>query len=469
MTARRMRLFAFDFLGPAHLSAGTWRHKDDRGHRYTDVRYWTGYARLLEEARFDGIFFADNVGYHDVYEGSVAAALADAAQIPANDPLLVISAMASVTTGLGFGVTASTAYDHPYSLARRFSTLDHLTGGRIGWNVVTSYSESAARNHGVARQMRHDQRYERAAEYLEVVYKLWEGSWEDGAVVRDRNRCVWVDPARVHEIGHHGEYFTVPGIALCEPSPQRTPVIFQAGGSPKGQRLAAEHAEAVFTNSVSMAALKRQVDTLRVIAANRGRDPRSLKVLHMLNVVCAPTDEAAHAKHEEYRRLVSTAGAMARYSGWSGLDMSQFDLDVPLGHVETNGGQTMIDMFSTMEPDREWTPRDVAAFIGIGGTGPTVVGSPATVADELIRWMEVTGVDGFNVGHAVKYQDIADFIDLVVPELQRRGVMWTEYDGTTLREKLYGPGVVRLRDDHPGHGFARPRADAPLPAQNANR
>jgi long-chain alkane monooxygenase len=453
-----MRLLAFDFQGPAHLSAGLWRHGQDRGARYTDLRYWTDYARMLEQAGFDGIFFADNVGYHDVYEGSAEAALADGAQIPANDPFLVVSAMASVTENLGFGLTGSTSYEHPYALARRFTTLDHLTGGRVGWNLVTSYADSAARNLGTGQQVPHDERYDMAAEYLEVCYKLWESSWEDHAVVCDPSSGVYADPARVHDIGHQGRYFNVPGFFLCEPSPQRTPVIFQAGGSSKGQALAAASAEAVFVNATSRAGLKRQVDTLRRLAAEAGRDPESVKVLQMLNVVCAPTDEAAHAKYESYRKLVSFSGAMARYSGWTGLDMSQFDPDVPFKQVKANAGQTMVDLFSKMDPDKEWTPRDIADFIGIGGTGPTIVGSPTTVADELTAWMDETGIDGYNLAHAVKYQDIADFIELVVPELQRRGAMWSEYAGSTLREKLYGAGQVRLRHDHPGHQFARTSA-----------
>jgi long-chain alkane monooxygenase len=453
MTSRRMRLLAFDFHGPAHLSAGLWRHEQDQGHRYTDLKYWTDYAKLLEEARFDGIFFADNVGYHDVYKGNADAALADAAQIPANDPLLAVSGMAAVTENLCFGVTGSTSYEHPYALARRFSTLDHLTKGRVGWNLVTSYSDSAARNLGTGSQVPHDERYDMAAEYLEVCYKLWEGSWENDAVVRDRDRGVYVDPNRVHDINHEGRYFTVPGFHLCEPSPQRTPVIFQAGGSSKGLRLAASSAEAVFVNAISTSALRRQVDTLSGLAVEAGRDPENVKVLQMINVVCAPTDEAAHAKMESYRKLVSFSGAMARYSGWTGLDFSQFDPDVPFKHVKTNAGQTMVDLFSKMDPDKEWTPRDIAEFVGIGGTGPTIVGSPTTVADELTRWMEETGIAGFNLAHAVKGQDIADFIELVVPELQRRGTMWSEYEGSTMREKLYGPGAVRLRQDHPGRRF----------------
>ena len=205
----RMRLLAFDFQGPAHLSAGLWRHPQDQGHRYKDLQYWTDYAKLLEQAKFDGIFFADNVGYHDIYQGNADAALADAAQIPSNDPLLLVAGMAAVTENLCFGVTGSTSYEHPYALARKYATLDHLTNGRIGWNLVTSYSDSAARNLGTGQQVPHDERYDVAAEYLEVCYKLWEGSWEDNAVVIDRETGVYVDPSRVHNINHQGKYFTV--------------------------------------------------------------------------------------------------------------------------------------------------------------------------------------------------------------------------------------------------------------------
>ncbi|MCA1189707.1 LLM class flavin-dependent oxidoreductase [Saccharopolyspora sp. 6V] len=462
MMSRRIRLFAFDFQGPAHLSAGLWRHPEDQGSRYKDVRYWTEYAKMLEDARFDGVFFADNAGYHDIYEGSAAGALADAAQLPANDPSLVISAMAAATEHLGFGLTGSTTYEHPYALARKFATLDHLTDGRIGWNLVTSYAGSAARNLGNGLLTPHDERYDVAAEHLEVCYKLWEDSWEDGAVVRDAERGMWADPSRVHDIDHRGKYFTVPGFALCEPSPQRTPVLFQAGGSSKGRALAAAHAEGVFVNSLSKTSLRRQVDALRAEAAAFGRDPRSLRVLQMLNVVVAPTDEQAHAKHEEYRKLVSYAGAMARYSGWTALDMSRFDPDVPLRHVKTDAGQTMVDLFSKLDPDKEWTPRDIAEFIGIGGSGPTIVGSPQTVADELQSWIDEADIDGFNLGHAVKYRDIADFAELVVPELQRREVMWTEYEGRTLREKLHGPGTVRLPADHPARKTGRTQLAAAI-------
>ncbi|MGW5745347.1 LLM class flavin-dependent oxidoreductase [Amycolatopsis sp. NPDC003861] len=452
---KQMKVFAFDFSGPAHLSAGLWRHPRDRSAQYKDIHAWMAYAKKLEDACFDGMFFADNDGYHEKYQDSVDGALRDAAQFPANDPAYLVPALAAATKHLGFGITTSTAYTPPYAVARKFATLDHLTGGRVGWNVVTSYSDSAARNLGNGTQLAHDARYDRAGEFIDVALKLWEGSWDNDAVVRDTESGTYVDPSRVHEVKHHGEHFTVDGIFVCEPSPQRTPVIFQAGGSPKGVALAAATAEAVFMNSMSKPGLKKQVDTLRAKAAEAGRDPEHIAVLQMVTVISAPTDEEAWRKYQEYLGLVSYDGAMARYSGWTGLDMAQFDPDRPLEDVKTNAGQTMIDVFTKLDPGKKWTPRDIAREIGIGGTSPVIVGSPRTVADELVSWLDETGVDGFNIAHAAKFADIEDFAQYVVPELQARGVMRTSYEGTTLRENLFGAGQPRLAADHPGTAYGR--------------
>ncbi|MFJ4171763.1 LLM class flavin-dependent oxidoreductase [Paenarthrobacter sp. NPDC089714] len=451
--AKQMKVFAFDFNGPAHLSAGLWRHPNDGGAQYTDINRWVEYAQLLEKAGFDGMFFADNNGYHDKYRGNVDGALRDAAQIPANDPAYLIPAMAAGTKHLGFGITSSTAYDHPYALARKFSTLDHVTRGRIGWNVVTSYSDSAARNLGTGTQTAHDDRYEIAEEFIDVALKLWEGSWDDDAVVRDKEARTYVDPARVHEIGHEGKHFTVPGIFLCEPSPQRTPVIFQAGGSPRGVALAAQTAEAVFMNSATKAGLKKQIDALRANAVEFGRDPSHIAVLQMVTVISAPTDEEAQAKYQDYLQYVDYDGAMARYSGWTGMDMAQFNPDQPFEDVETNAGQTMVNFFTKIDPQKRWTPRDIADYNGIGGTSPVIVGGPETVAAELQSWIDETGADGFNISHAVKFHDIEDFVRYVVPELQARGLMRTSYDGDTLRETLFGAGQSKLASDHPGAAY----------------
>jgi len=451
-----MKLFAFNFNGPAHLSSGLWRHPLDRGHEYKSLSYWIEYAKMLENACFDGIFFADNVGYHDLYQGSVAGALKDAAQIPANDPAYLIPAMAAVTKHLGFGITSSTAYDHPYQTARKFATLDHLTGGRIGWNVVTSYAASAARNIGNGAELPgHAERYARAEEFIEVMLKLLEGSWEDGSAVVDKARGVYIDPNLVHEINHQGTYFTVPGIFLCEPSPQRTPVIFQAGGSPQGVAMAAASAEAVFLNSVSKAGLKKQVDTLHEKAKALGRNPAHVATVQLLTVIVAATDAEAQERYQHYQNLVDYEGAMARYSGWAGLDMSTFDPDVPFKHVQTKAGQLMVDMFSKMDPDKEWTPRDIAHYLGVGGTGPVIVGGPGKVAEELQSWVEDTGISGFNLAHGVEFEDMKNFVQHAVPELQNRGLMRTGYDGSTLRESLFGQGMARLPADHPGAAYRR--------------
>lgn len=213
----RIYLNAFDMACVGHQSPGLWRHPDDQGHRYKSLGYWTDLAKTLEAGGFDLLFLADVLGAYDVYGGSRDAAVADAAQFPVNDPTLAVSAMAAVTETLGFGLTLSLTYEQPYALARRLTTLDHLTEGRVAWNIVTSYLDSAARNLGLDAQIPHDQRYDIAEEYLQVCYKLWEGSWESGAVVRDRGRGVFTDPAKVHDIEHHGQYFTVPGPFLCEP------------------------------------------------------------------------------------------------------------------------------------------------------------------------------------------------------------------------------------------------------------
>src|SRR5256885_11071317 len=220
------------------------------------------------------------LGVYDVYRGSADAAIANAVQVPVNDPLLLIPAMAYVTRNLGFGVTCAVSYEHPYTLARRFSTLDHLTGGRIGWNVVTGYLNSAAKGIGLARQPEHDTRYEIAEEYMQIVYQLWEGSWEDGAVLRDRARRVFARPDKVHRIRHDGTYFQIEAIHLCEPSPQRTPLIYQAGASSRGRQFAATHAECVFINGPSKQVIAPIVADIRRRAAAAGRNPAEILIFH---------------------------------------------------------------------------------------------------------------------------------------------------------------------------------------------
>ena len=447
--SKQIRLNAFSMNSVGHISPGLWRHPRDRSVDYKSLAHWTELARTLEAARFDALFLADVIGVYDVIHGSRDLALRTAAQTPINDPFLLVPAMAAVTQHLGFGITGSATYEHPYTFARRISTLDHLTNGRIAWNVVTSYLDSGARAVGRPALREHDERYDFADEYLDVCYKLWEGSWEDDAVKADRDLGLYADPAKVHDIRHHGRHFDVDGIHLAEPSPQRTPVIFQAGGSTRGRRFSARHAEAIFAGAPSKLILRNIVDSIRASAVEQGRRADDLLIFNMHTVVVAETDDEAKRKYDEYRSYIDPRGALALMSGWSGIDFGKYQLDEPLKYVRTNAGQSFVEVFSSSDPAREWTVRQLAEWVGIGGRGPITVGSAATVADELLSWIDETGADGFNLGSIVMPETFVDVATYLIPELQRRGVYPKAYADGTLREKLFARGA-RLFAGHPG-------------------
>jgi len=451
-----MLLNAFEMMVPVHQSPGLWRHPDSGAHRFQSLDYWTDLARRLEDGGFHGLFFADVPGQYDVYGGNADEAVRGGVQFPLLDPMLAVSAMAAATERIGFGVTASVTYELPYLLARKFATLDHFTGGRVAWNIVTSYQESAARNLGLAGQIPHDARYDRADEFMDVMYKLWEGSFEDGAVRADAAANVYVDPARVHGIGHQGEHFSIPGPALAGPGPQRTPLLFQAGASARGQAFAVEHAEAIFFSGSNPAIVRGWVDGVRAQLAARGRAADAVKVFAMATVIVAETDEAAAAKLEDYRGYVDLEAALALFGGWTGVDLSGADPDSPLEYIRTEGNQSALAAFTKLDPERVWTVRELAGFIAIGGRGPVIVGSPATVADELQRWSTEADIDGFNLSSAVRPADLLEFARLVSPELRRRGLLEPD-EGTavrTFRERVLGRGA-RLAQDHRGAQFRR--------------
>lgn len=445
-------LNAFAMNCVSHQSVGLWRHPRDNSSDYKKISYWVNLARTLERGLFDGIFMADVLGVNDVYGGDVTAALRSGAQIPINDPMMLVSAMAAATENLGFGITCSLTYEAPYSFARRMSTLDHLTEGRMGWNIVSSYLDSAVRGMGMRNQLDHDARYDMAEDYMSVVYKLWQASWEDDAVIRDGDNGIFSIPEKVHKINHNGPFFQSEGVHLCEPSPQRTPVLYQAGASPKGLGFATRHAECIFINGPSKDAVRLYVDRIRQGLVEQGRAPDSVRIFTMMTVVVAPTSDEAKARLEEYRRYVSRDGAFVLLSGWSGVDFSQCDPDEQVRHVKTNAMQTAIDRFTNADKNKTWTVGEMADFAGIGGAGPVVAGSPSEVANEMIGWAEDTGVDGFNLAYTVMPECFVDFVDLVVPELQRRGAYKSAYSPGTLRAKLFG-GADRLTAPHPGADF----------------
>ena len=452
---RQIRFNAFDMNCVAHQSSGMWRHPDDQSWRYKDLDYWTELAQLLERGTFDGIFIADVLGTYDVYGACNEAAIRHGAQVPVNDPLLLVSAMAHVTEHLGFGITAGTAYEHPYPFARRMSTLDHLTKGRVGWNVVTGYLPSAARNMGNDDQLEHDDRYDYADEYLEVLYKLWEGSWEDDAVIRDRESGVFTDPSKVHDIAHRGTHFTVPGIHLSEPSTQRTPVIYQAGASPRGIKFAAGNAEAIFVAASTKSGLKATVTRIRDALEAAGRDRYSARIYTLLTIITDETSEKAHAKYADYLSYASEEGALVFMSGWMGIDLSQYDLDEPIGNVQSNAIQSTVANFQQANNDgSEWKVRDIARLSAIGGLGPFIIGSGEEIADELRQWVDETDVDGFNLAYAITPGTFEDVVEYVIPVLRARGQYPENYVAGTLRHKLHGRGD-RLPAEHAGARYRR--------------
>lgn len=446
---KKISFNAFEMNCIAHQSPGLWRHPQDRSVEYKDLEYWTDLAQILERGFFDGIFIADVLGIYDVYHQSAEHALTGAVQVPVNDPLQILPAMAAVTKHLGFGVTTSISFEHPYPFARRISTLDHLTKGRVGWNIVTSYLESGSKNLGLKTQVNHDNRYDIADEYLEVLYKLWEGSWEEGSVLRDRESGIFADHKKVHPIQHEGKYFTVPGIHICEPSPQRTPVLYQAGASSRGQKFASQNAECVFIAAPSKIATKKVVQGIRQKLAQEGRDPYSVKIYALLSIVTDETDAKAQAKFKEYQSYGSYDGALTLLSGWSGVDFSQYQPTDKVEYIQTNAIQSLLDSYVNADPERVWTIEEIANWNSLGGNGPVLVGSAETVSDALQQWVEDTDVDGFNLAYILAHQTFADVVEFIVPELQKRGVYQTSYAQGTLREKLFGAGPY-LPENHRG-------------------
>jgi FMN-dependent oxidoreductase (nitrilotriacetate monooxygenase family) len=451
---RAIRLNAFDMNCVGHIQHGLWAHPRDHSAEYTDLDHWVNLARTLERGLFDGLFLADILGVYDVFQNAPDASIRNAVQIPVNDPSLLIPAMAYATQDLGFGVTCNLTYEPPYTFARRMSTLDHLTKGRIGWNVVTGYLDSAARGMGLAQQPEHDSRYDVAEEYMQVVYQLWEGSWEDCAVLRDRDSRVFANPSRIHRVQHAGRNYQVDAIHLSEPSPQRTPVLYQAGASARGREFAAAHAECVFVNGQFKHNVRDIVADIRARAKAFGRDPRDILVFVGASVVVAPTDAEAGDKLADYRKYASSEGALAHYSASVGVDFSKYGPDQPIRFVKTNAVSSNLEAITVRSRDTEWTPRKLLEMMVLGSRQAPIVGSPARVADELQAWVDEADVDGFNLSRTVVPECVADFVDLVVPELQSRGVMKQTYAPGTLRQKLFGAGP-RLPANHPSASYRR--------------
>ncbi|MCW2942830.1 MAG: oxidoreductase [Actinomycetia bacterium] len=445
---KRLLLNAFTMNCVSHIVHGLWPHPDTRQTQYTDLETWVELAKLLERGKFDAVFLADVVGVYETYKGGRETAVREGLQIPVNDPSLLIPAMAYATEHLGFAFTQSILQEHPYNFARRVSTLDHLTKGRVGWNIVTSYLEGAGRNLGYGGLPPHTERYARAEEYVEVLYKLWEGSWEDDAVIADRARKIYADPSKIHDINHVGKYYDVAGPHLSEPSPQRTPFLFQAGSSDSGRNFAARNAEAVFLGALNPAGAAAQIADIRSRAQSFGRDPSDIAFFQGLVLIVGSTEAEVARKQAEYQEWISYDGFAAHLSGSIGIDLGAIDPDAPIGEVASNGVRGFFKGLIEAEPNKEWTFRELLEQRV--WTQP-IAGTPEQVADELQVWSDA-GVDGINVMYVTTPGTFADVVDGLVPELQRRGLAQREYTPGTLREKVFAGRGPRLNDRHPSAG-----------------
>ena len=450
-TPRRMLLNAFTMNCVSHIQHGLWVRDDTRQMEYTQLDPWVELAQLLEQGCFDALFLADVIGVYDTYRGGQETAIVEGMQIPVNDPALLIPAMAYVTTHLGFAFTSSVLQTHPFTFARQVSTLDHLSRGRVAWNIVTSYLPNAGASLGYGGLPAHDARYERADEYLEVTYKLWEGSWEDDAVVRDTARGIYADPAKVHPIHHVGTYYTVAGPHLSEPSPQRTPLLFQAGSSSRGRDFAATHAECVFivTSRQSLRGAASLIDDIRTRAVHRGRHPDDIRFFQGLSPVVGGTEAEAKAKEAAYLEQFSTEASFAHLSGSIGVDLGTIDLDRPLKTFDSQAMQGAVKGLLESAPDKSLTFRDL---VRSRLAGQFLTGTPEQIADALQDWHEA-GVDGFNLVYAVTPGSFVDFIEAVVPLLQARGLVQREYAPGPLRQKIFGH--PRLPTRHPAAAYRR--------------
>jgi FMN-dependent oxidoreductase (nitrilotriacetate monooxygenase family) len=445
---KKILLNAFNMNCVGHINHGLWTHPRDRSSEYKSLDYWTSMARTLERGLFDGIFLADIVGVYDIYQESVDLTLRESIQLPVNDPLLLISGMAAVTENLGFGITVNLNAEAPYLFARRMSTLDHLTGGRVGWNIVTGYLDSASRALGLSGQDAHDQRYDRADDYLEVLYKLWEGSWDDDAVINDRARRIFADPSKVRAIHHDGPFYKSDGYHLSEPSTQRTPVLYQAGTSGRGRQFAIRHAECVFITAIDRTAARNTARILRAEAVAAGRRADDIKIFVGITIIAGRTQGEADDKLAEYKRHASPEAGLAHFAAGTGIDFSRYDLDEPI----TYGTSNSIQSVTQLAQQKGWTKRQLLAEVAIGGRYPLIVGDAATIADEMAAWIDEGEIDGFNLTRTVTPESYEDFIDIVVPELQSRGRYKTAYGEGSLRNRIFGEGD-RLPVRHTGAAF----------------
>jgi len=426
---RKLRLGAF--MRPVSIHTAAWRYPGGTPDANFNLRAIIGFAKKLEQGKFDAFFMADHLAVLNM----PIEALKRSATVTSFDPLTLLPALAMVTEHLGLIATASTTFEPPYTIARRFASLDHISGGRAAWNLVTTSNPDAALNFGIDEKIGHGQRYRRAREFVDVVTGLWD-SFADDAFIRDVNSGVYFDPEKMHILGHKGDYLSVRGPLNIARPPQGWPVIVQAGASEAGRQLAAETAEVIFAAQSTLDAGQKFYADIKARMIKLGRNPDHLKVLPGAFVVVGETAEEAQKKRALLDSLVHYDSGIASLSIALGHDASSFDPNRPLPHIpESNASKSGRERVLALAERENLTVRQLAGRLG-GYSGLAMVGTPTMIADQMEEWLMNGACDGFNVMFPYLPGGLDDFVDQVVPELQRRGIFRTDYEGRTLRENL---------------------------------
>ena len=448
---KKLRFGLFENPQANDSGTSTWRHPDSQRHMFDTLDYWRDIARICENAKLDFLFLADAWGWADVKGERPEICSLEGLDLPRLDPAIVAAALLGSTSKLGLVMTGSTLLEQPYSFARRIQSLDHLSGGRIGWNVVTTgTAETAVAAFGVD-MVPHDERYNMADDFMELSYKLFEGAWEPGAIERNKEGR-YADPSKVHRISHQGAYFRSHGYGNASYSPQGTPVLFQAGSSDRGRQFGGKHGECIFLGGGTIAKLAGQVKSIRDEAVANGRDPNSIKIMSAFSCVVAATDEEARRKHQEILDAQTPEVAVASYAWFTGLDLSSYDPATKMSDLRTELSQTQVARFGDMTVGdvlKDWHAHGVR-------TNP-VVGTPERIADLIIETAEGADLDGFLFTPLIQPASTIDFVEQVLPILRARGAAASEYEGESLRERLLGTPTPMLRDDHPGASYRASR------------
>ena len=430
---------------PSHILHGGWRLPSARQTEFNSLDLWVELAQTLEKGLFDMMFLADVSGLYDDYQGSYRKHVEAGMQIPSNDPSVILSALAYTTEHLGFAFTSNVLQEHPFNFARKISTLDHASGGRICWNIVTNALAGAAHNFG-QELTPHDERYQWANEYVDVVYKLWEGSWDEGAVHQDR-AGVYADFDKIHRINHVGERYQVAGPHLAEPSPQRTPLLFQAGSSGAGREFAAAHAEAQLLVVPRPEMATAVIDDMRSRLQQNGRDTDDLLFIQGLSFVIGSTEEEVARKEHEFDEAIDIEAMVAHSGGAVGANVGTLPLDTPLSELKSEGSRSYLEWIRASVQDREATIRDMGIIMS---KSTRVAGTPEQIATQLEVWRDA-GIDGINVINMTIPGSYVEFIEQVMPELRQRGLAKEAYSRGSLRQKLFGRD--RLPDTHPAAAY----------------